>query len=89
MRRWLSVYALSISTIVALAFLVPLAVLIQDLAADRALSAAEREAQTVARFAATIDGGSEARSLLDATLATAPGTSVLLSDGEVVGAEMR
>ncbi len=88
MRRWLSVYALSISTIVAIAFLVPLAVLIRDLAVDRALNAAEREAQTVARFAATLDGGPEALALLEATLAAAPGTSVMLSGGDVVGAEM-
>lgn len=88
MRRWLSVYALSISTIVAIAFLVPLAVLIRDLAVDRALSAAEREAQTVARFAATLDGGPDATALLEATLAAAPGTSVMLPDGEMLGSEM-
>ena len=88
MRRWLSLYALSITSIVILAFLVPLAVLIRDLAADRAMSAAEREAQTVARFAATIDGGADSIAALDATLAASPGTSVRLSEGSVVGAEL-
>lgn len=85
MRRWLSLYALSITSIVILAFLVPLAVLIRDLAADRAMSAAEREAQTVARFAATIDGDADSVAALAATLAAAPNTSVRLSDGSVIG----
>ena len=38
MRRWLALYALAITSLVILAFLVPLAVLIRDLAVDRALS---------------------------------------------------
>lgn len=85
MRRWLSLYALSVTSVVIIAFLVPLAVLIRDLAADRALNAAEREAQTIARFASTVDGGEESVATLAATLAAAPGTSVVLSDGEVLG----
>lgn len=88
MRRWLSLYALSITSIVILAFLVPLAVLIRDLAADRAMSAAEREAQTVARFAATIDGDADSVAALAATLAAVPNTSVRLSDGSVIGAAL-
>ena len=85
MRRWLSLYALSITSIVIVAFLVPLAVLIRDLAVDRAMNAAEREAQTVARFASTIDGGPESIEALAGTLAVAPDTSVMLSDGIVLG----
>ncbi|MDH5372583.1 MAG: two-component sensor histidine kinase, partial [Acidimicrobiia bacterium] len=88
MRRWLSLYALSITSIVIIAFLVPLAVLIRDLAADRAMNAAEREAQTVARFASTIDGGPDSIVALEATLAAAPDTSVMLSDGVVLGASL-
>ncbi len=88
MRRWLSLYALSITSIVILAFLVPLAVLIRDLAVDRAMNAAEREAQTVARFASTIDGGPESIAALEGTLAAAPNTSVMLSDGLVLGAPL-
>ena len=88
MRRWLSLYALSITSIVILAFLVPLAVLIRDLAADRAMSAAEREAQTVARFAATINGDADSVATFAATLEASPNTSVRLSDGSVVGAEL-
>ena len=85
MRRWLTLYALSITSIVILAFLVPLAVLIRDLAADRAMGAAEREAQTVARFASTIDDSPESIAELAGTLAAAPDTSVMLSDGVVIG----
>lgn len=88
MRRWLSLYALSITSIVILAFLLPLAVLIRDLAVDRAMNAAEREAQTVARFASTIDSSPASLSLLAGTLAAAPDTSVMLSDGSVVGAAL-
>ncbi|HSR43988.1 MAG TPA: HAMP domain-containing sensor histidine kinase [Acidimicrobiia bacterium] len=88
MRRWLSLYALSITSIVIIAFLVPLAVLIRDLAVDRAMNAAEREAQTVARFASTIDDSPESIAALENTLAAAPGTSVMLSDGTVLGASL-
>jgi signal transduction histidine kinase len=87
-RRWLALYAVSITSIVIVAFLVPLAVLISDLAADRAMSAAEREAQTVARFASTIQDDPESLAVLKGTLAAAAGTSVVLSDGTVVGSPL-
>ncbi len=88
MRRWLTLYALSITSIVVLAFLVPLAVLVRDLAVDRAMGAAEREAQTVARFASTIDGSPESIAALDATLGAAANTSVVMSDGSIVGSKL-
>lgn len=88
MRRWLTLYALSITSIVILAFSIPLAVLIRDLAADRAINAAETEAQTVARFAATIGGGPESLAALEATLGGAEQTSVVLPDGTVVGSAL-
>ena len=88
MRRWLSLYALSITSIVILAFLVPLAILVRDLAVDRAMNAAEREAQTVARFAATIDLSPASLGVLESTLAAAPDTTVMLSDGTVIGASL-
>lgn len=88
MRRWLSLYALSITSIVIVAFLVPLAVLIRDLAVDRAVNAAEREAQTVARFASNSDGGPDSINALADTLGAAPDTSVMLSDGTVLGAPL-
>lgn len=88
MRRWLALYALSITSIVILAFLVPLAVLVRDLAADRALTAAEREAQTVARFAATVDGSEDSIRELDAAVLVTSDTSIVLADGTLLGAAL-
>ena len=86
MRRWLSLYALSVTSIVIVAFLVPLAILIRDLSADRALSAAEREAQAVARFVATTpDDGFDA---LEASLSSIDRISVVVPDGTVLGADL-
>ncbi len=86
MRRWLIFYALSVTSIVIVAFLIPLAILIRDLSADRALSAAEREAQAVARFVATTpDDGFGA---LEASLVSIDRISVVVPDGTVLGAEL-
>src|SRR5258708_12802423 len=48
MRRRLVALAATTTIMVALAFLIPLAVLVRTLARDRALSAAELEAQSLA-----------------------------------------
>ena len=88
MRRWLSAYAVSITSIVIVAFLVPLAVLVRDLATDRAMNAAEREAQTIARFASTVADDAGSLSSLRSTLETAPDGSVVLSDLTVLGAPL-
>ena len=86
MRRWLSLYALSVTSIVIVAFLIPLAILIRDLSADRALSSAEREAQAVARFVATTpDDGLGA---LEASLTSIDRISVVVPDGTVLGADL-
>jgi signal transduction histidine kinase len=74
---------------VVLAFLVPLAVLVRDLAADRALTRAERDAESVARLVAVLtplrglEGSLEA---LSADRLTAFDVSVVAPDGSVVGA---
>lgn len=88
MRRWLTLYALSITSIVVVAFVFPLGILISDLANDRAMAAGEREAQTVARFAATADGSVESITILTSTLSGAPETSVVLGDGSILGADL-
>lgn len=62
--------------------------LIADLAACRAVSAAEREAQTVARFAATIDGTPEVIAELDEVLGATANTSIRLSDGTIIGRDI-
>lgn len=48
MRRSLALVSLAVTVLVVLAFLVPLALLVRDQAADRALFRAERDAQAIA-----------------------------------------
>ncbi len=57
MRARLVAVAFAVTAMVALAFVGPLMILVRDLAADRELSAAERDAGAVARLVAVI--GSE------------------------------
>ena len=86
MRRRLVALAATTTIMVALAFLIPLAVLVRTLARDRALSAAELEAQSLAPvLALTRD-----TTALDAAVrATNPGArgrlTIILPDGATVG----
>ncbi len=86
MRRRLVALAATTTIMVALAFLIPLAVLVRTLARDRALSAAELEAQSLAPvLALTRD-----TTALDAAIrATTPGgrgrLTIILPDGTTVG----
>lgn len=75
---------------IALAFLVPLASLVDQLAEDRALTQAERDAQLVAQFVAATSGLTDAGSAFesvtfDGTLAGRE-VSLLLEDGRLFGA---
>jgi len=85
-RRRLVALAATTTIMVALAFLIPLAVLVRTLAMDRALSAAELEAQSLAPvLALTRD-----TTALDAAVrATNPGArgrlTIILPDGTTVG----
>src|SRR5690349_6188345 len=71
---------------VALAFLIPLAVLVRTLARDRALSAAELEAQSLAPVLALTQ---DTTALEAAVRATDPGArgrlTIILPDGTLVG----
>jgi signal transduction histidine kinase len=73
---------------VVLAFVVPLALLVRDLASDRALIAAEREAEGIARFLAVV---APARGIDGAVLSLGvevEGTgevSIVLPNGDVIG----
>jgi signal transduction histidine kinase len=86
MRRRLVALAATTTIMVALAFLIPLAVLVRTLARDRALSAAELEAQSLAPvLALTRD-----TTALDAAVRTTnPGArgrlTIILPDGTTVG----
>jgi signal transduction histidine kinase len=86
MRRRLVALAATTTIMVALAFLIPLAVLVRTLARDRALSAAELEAQSLAPVLAL----TQDTTALDAAVrATNPGArgrlTILLPDGTRVG----
>jgi signal transduction histidine kinase len=87
MRRLLVLYGLAMTSIVLVAFLVPLGLLARSLAQDRALAAGRQDAQSVAVFAggAAQDGAR----LTAAVLAVNGGqrrTTVFLPDGSRVGA---
>ena len=86
MRRRLVALAATTTIMVALAFLIPLAVLVRTLARDRALSAAELEAQSLAPVLALTQ---DTTALEAAVRATNPGAKgqlvIVLPDGTEVG----
>ena len=90
MRRRLNFVALAVTSLVALAFLVPLANLVDQLAEDRALTQAERDAQLVAQFVAATSGLTAPKDAFDSV--TFDGTlagrdvSLILPDGRTLGA---
>jgi signal transduction histidine kinase len=90
-RRRLIVTSLAVTSLVVLAFVVPLAGLVRDLAHDRASSAAERDAEGIARFLAIVapsQGMEETIAALgDQALSEFP-VSVILPDGVVIGAPL-
>ncbi len=89
MRRLLVLYGLAMTSVVLVAFLVPLGLLARSLAFDRAVAAGRQDAQTVAVFAG---GAGEDRARLEAAVFSvndgANSTSVLLPDGTGVGEPM-
>jgi signal transduction histidine kinase len=90
MRRRLVAVALAVTAMVVLAFLIPLAGLVRELARNRALTAAERDAQLVARLVTVVGpdtGYAEALAALGivTTLNGRP-VSLVLEDGTVIGA---
>lgn len=84
MRRLLVRYGLAMTSIVLIAFLVPLGLLARSLAEERALTAARQDAATVAVFAG---GGEAERARLEAALLAVNdgprATTVFLPDGAV------
>ncbi|WP_298459971.1 ATP-binding protein [uncultured Cellulomonas sp.] len=86
MRRILVRYGLAMTSVVLVAFLVPLGLLARTLAHDRALDGARADAQRVAVFAS---GAPEDRVRLEAELLAVNDsprrTTVFASDGSVIG----
>lgn len=88
MRKRLILQAAAVTSMVVLAFIVPLAVLVSDFAADRALVGAEREAESIARLMAIQDPSQSGISDLEALLprgVSAYQVSIVSPDGTVVG----
>ena len=87
MRGLLVRYGLAMTSVMLVAFLVPLGLLARSLAAERALAGARQDAQQVAMFAGVV---AQDPARLQATLLAVNGgarrTSVFLPDGSVVGA---
>lgn len=81
MRRRLIVVSLAVTSMVVLAFVIPLGLLVRDLAADRAITAAEREAEGVARLLAVLGPEQTAAISEGAELEL----SIVLADGTVLG----
>ncbi|MBN9373980.1 MAG: HAMP domain-containing protein, partial [Cellulomonas sp.] len=87
MRGLLVRYGLAMTSVMLVAFLVPLGLLARSLAAERALAAAQQDAQQVAMFAGVVaDDPARLQATLLAVNAGARRTSVFLPDGTVEGA---
>ncbi|NNK92526.1 MAG: HAMP domain-containing histidine kinase [Acidimicrobiia bacterium] len=85
MRRRLMTVSLAITTMVALAFVIPLMILTRQLAADRAISAAEQEAETVAQLLSTSPGKTPEAAFAGLGFDE---VSLILPDGSVVGEDV-
>ncbi len=95
MRKRLALLSLAVASLVVVAFLVPVAVLIRNQAQTRALSAAERDAQSIAAALAvsgvTGPSGEITPSLARTVLAAfgnPDGLSIIFSESEIVGADV-
>lgn len=89
MRRRLGLVALAVAALIVVAFSVPLGVMVRELAKDRALSGAERDAQLIAVF---IDANSAdpaaVQRIAGAGEINGNLLSVIFSDGMVIGSEL-
>ncbi|GMQ86392.1 MAG: HAMP domain-containing sensor histidine kinase [Acidimicrobiia bacterium] len=92
MRKRLALLSLAITSIVVIAFLVPLGILVKNQAQNRALTRAERFSQSIAAglgVASSVGGApgvdqALAMDMLDA-FSNPPGTSVVFANGVIVG----
>ncbi|MGE5290663.1 MAG: HAMP domain-containing protein [Micromonosporaceae bacterium] len=86
MRRQLALLAAAITSLVLVAFLVPLALLVRTVAADRAVNAATSQAQSLTPVVATADRSTLRLTLEQLNATAAQAFTVFLSDGSVLGA---
>jgi len=86
MRRQLALMATATTSMVVLAFLIPLAFLVQTIVRDRALNSAELEARSLAPILATErDPASLAAAVKSVSEAGSGQLTVFLADGSVLG----
>ena len=84
MRRRLALLSLATTTLVVISLLLPLGLLVRRQAVDRAVVAAEREAQTVAALVGfALEGGSDQIAAAVGTLGD--GVIVVMTDGTILG----
>ncbi len=88
MRRRLILLTVAVTAMVVLAFLVPLFILVSDLAQDRAISSAERDAESLARVISVLTVQNDPLTAVDRVgedrIESVNG-SVIFPDGTVVG----
>jgi len=94
-RRSLNIVALAITSMVVLAFIVPLALLIRSQTADRVLSFAQRDVQAVSAALAVASRSADTDAALASTAAEILDTfgrssemSIVLPDGTIVGSDI-
>jgi signal transduction histidine kinase len=85
-RRRVLVLVAATTSLVLVAFLVPLALLLRTVAADRAVQAASTQAQAIGPLVATADRGALALTVAQADATSDADISVFLPDGTRLGA---
>ncbi|MEZ0073898.1 ATP-binding protein [Planotetraspora sp. GP83] len=85
MRRRLALVAVAVTAMVALAFLIPLAVAVREIAESRALADAERQATTIVPALVVTNDAKALERALASTPVGAERLAVHLPDGTVVG----
>jgi signal transduction histidine kinase len=89
-RRRLGLVALAVAGLIVIAFSVPLGVLVAELARDRALAGAERDAQLIAVVATSAEGDpSVIRNVIGTGQLNGNDVTVVLADGTVLGAPLQ
>src|SRR5438477_8133965 len=85
MRRRLALMAAATTSMVVLAFVVPLGLLVRDMASERAMSKATLEAQSLVSVLTAVDPAARAGVVTAFRQHTSDRVSVFLPDGSVLG----
>lgn len=86
MARRIALLVAAMSTAIVLVFLLPLGLLVRNLAADRAQAAADQEARNIAILVSSLHGSDDLASVVAAVDARSPATtSVVLAEGRTIG----